>query len=161
MIEPLKAISIRQPWAWSIVAADKPLENRIDTSQVLHACRKMRNGTWVAIHASLKPPTIDEWTRARDLAAAGRYEMPPIAALPYGMITGVARVYGVVRSRREAALIVGERGARWFTGPAAIVLIDRTPLPRPVFARGMLHLWTVAPLAADEVRGQLGGLLDG
>jgi hypothetical protein len=135
----MRAMSVRQPWAWGIVEGGKPLENRGEKSAVLRAARKSI-GEVIAIHASVKAPPLDDWHTVEELV--GR--KPPTATLmPLGRIVGVARIAGVVDSYAAAVAAVGEDGARWFAGPCAIVLTERRPIAEPVIATGFLHLWEI------------------
>lgn len=147
------AMSVRQPWAWGIVEGGKPLENRSEKSNVLRMARK-RIGELVAIHASAKEPTLDDWQRVRELV--GR-KPPSCALLPRYAIVGVARIAGIVDSYEAAVAAVGEEGARWFAGPLAIVLADRRPLARPITCGGFLHLWEVPRAKLADVLVEMRG----
>ena len=109
---PELALSVRQPWAWAIIHAGKPLENRSGKaiSFMLPICG-MR-----AIHAS-KRMTQDEYANAAEFIAEQGFICPPARELQRGGIIGTVHVTGVVR----------ESDSSWFFGPRALVL-DR-PLP--------------------------------
>lgn len=110
----MKAISIRQPWAWLIVNGYKDIENRNwDT--------KYRGQ--VLIHASSRRPTKAEvheaWMilrEARGLEAAAF--MPEAEQFQLGGIVGYASITGTVR----------ESASPWFFGPVGIQIIDGKPL---------------------------------
>jgi hypothetical protein len=132
----MKAISIRQPWAWAIIHAGKPVENR----------------TWwtdyrgpVLIHAA-KGCTRDEYedclATVQDISLTHPFpsglEMPALKDLPRGGIVGRARIVDCVTSSDSP----------WFTGPYGLVLADVEPLPfRPY--KGALGLFEVP----DELAG--------
>ena len=104
----MKALSIRQPWAWCILHG-KPVENR----------------TWVAtyrgpilIHAA-KGMTRDEYEECADFAARLGLTVPPAVELPRGGIVGRARLVACVATHPSA----------WFFGPYGFVLADVEPLP--------------------------------
>lgn len=98
----IRALSIRQPWAWLIVHEIKDVENR----------------TWktnfrgrVLIHASKKI----------DLAAYDnvRYGLPRPEDLETGGIVGVAEIVDCVEKSKS----------QWFGGPYGFVLTNSRPLP--------------------------------
>jgi hypothetical protein len=96
----VKAISIRQPWAWLIVAGHKDVENR--------TWRTQYRGP-ILIHAS-KGTTKREynaaWTFAfcgHDIPAKAIYELPKFEDLERGGIIGMAELVDVVPPyRRES-----------------------------------------------------------
>lgn len=111
----MKALSIRQPWAWLIVNGFKDIENRSwDT--------KYRGA--VLIHASSKPPTKAEMTEAfRILTDAHGLmvaaSMPGPCDFELGGIVGYTHITG---STRESA-------SPWFFGPVGFQLSGSKPLP--------------------------------
>ncbi|GGE79250.1 hypothetical protein H1W37_19375 [Stappia taiwanensis] len=111
---PELALSIRQPWAWSIIHAGKDIENR-SWQAVNHGLR--RRGP-VCIHAA-KGMTRSEYEEAADFMASVGVECPPPAALLRGGIIGVATVVDVVK----------EHSSRWFFGPRGLVLADARAVP--------------------------------
>ena len=122
----MKAISIRQPWAWLIIEGHKPIENR----------------TWptnfrgdIQIHAA-KGCTVQEYTDAVEFVrsfnptlAAG---IPPLHQLDKGGIIGLVRITDCVRKHPSP----------FFVGPWGFVMDKPYPLPfRPM--RGMLGIFNV------------------
>lgn len=96
----MKAISIRQPWAWLIVAGHKDVENR----------------TWatdyrgpILIHAA---KTIDR-----------RFTLPANIEIPKDLERG-----GIV-GQAILIDCVEESNSPWFTGPYGLVLSEPKPLP--------------------------------
>lgn len=114
----MKALSIRQPWAWAILHCGKDMENR--------TWRHPHRGRFL-IHAGLsRDAEGDAWLRARGYA--------PPAELPLGGIVGEARILDCVR----------ESASPWFFGPFGFVLAEAKPLPfRPL--RGQLSFFEVPP----------------
>lgn len=116
------ALSVRQPWAWAIIHAGKPVENRY--------WRRPNPGLQfrgpVAIHAA-KGMTRDEYESARDFIEQRGHRCPPAAELQRGGIIGSAYVLDVVRAHASP----------WFFGPVALELGDVKPCPF-VPARGAL-----------------------
>jgi hypothetical protein len=115
----MKALSIRQPWAWLIVHGHKDVENR----------------TWATnyrgpllVHAGL---TLDpDHARAAELAQEQGIALPATPELPRGAIVGRVRIVDCVDWHPSP----------WFQGPYAFVLEDAEPL-EPVPFRGMLGLF--------------------
>jgi hypothetical protein len=115
----MKALSIRQPWAWAILHAGKDVENR-----GIVAMRHM-NFTGldrIAIHAA-KGMTRAEFDYARKFIESRGARCPEAADLLRGGVIGTVGVAGVT----------SKSGSPWFFGPRAIRLRDPTPLP---FAAG-------------------------
>lgn len=109
----MKAISIRQPWAWLIVNGYKDIENRTwDT--------KYRG--MVLIHAS-KGMTRKEYAAAQavceSLPPLQRVTLPPFEKLERGGIVGYAYITGTTR----------EQTSPWFFGPVGFQLTGAKPLP--------------------------------
>ncbi|KAF1072667.1 MAG: hypothetical protein GAK45_00102 [Pseudomonas citronellolis] len=112
----MKALSIRQPWAWLIVNGHKPIENR---DWATHFRGR------VLIHAS-KGMTHDEYQDARDLALEQGINIPQPHELERGGIVGEAYVYGCVNHSRSP----------WFFGKFGFELADAKPLPfQPIKGR--------------------------
>lgn len=119
----MRALSIRQPWAWLVVQGIKPVENR----------------TWATkergellIHAGLQ---FDAEGLQSVLAA-----FPELAArLPRQYDLG-----GIVGAATLADCVT-QHPSRWFVGPHGLVLRDARPLPfRPW--RGQLGFFDVPDL---------------
>lgn len=111
----MKAISIRQPWAWLIVNGFKDIENRSwDT--------KYRG--MVLIHASSRKPTMIEVAEARRIlrqshgTAAANF-MPSADNFQLGSIVGYTHITGTTR----------ESASPWFFGPVGFQLSGSKPLP--------------------------------
>ena len=112
----MKAISVRQPWAWMIVYGGKNIENR----------------TWktnyrgnILIHASAGM-TGDEWDQAWNFSANINSDAGRRAALAHlsrknvqrGGFVGTARIVDCVESDYSI----------WFEGPYGLVLHDVRPI---------------------------------
>lgn len=115
---PALALSIRQPWAWAIIHADKDVENRTG-----HAMRHLRPHLpcRVAIHASAGV-TKAEWREAWAFMGVLGIETPRPGEMQLGGIIGTALISGVVGRRDERA-----KASRWFAGPHALVLDEVEP----------------------------------
>lgn len=117
----VKAISIRNPWAWLIPNGEKDVENR----------------TWytsyrgpLLIHAS---KTVDR--EAYEALRCRGIDMPALSGMPTGGIVGKA-VLVDCRDHHESAWYDGEGFVAW-------VLEEREPLPF-VACRGRLGLFEVS-----------------
>ena len=99
----MKAISIRQPEAWLIVQGYKDIENRSKPTN--------KRGL-VAVHASSKRMTRDDWDWLRDLCADNSIEVPNESAIRYGGVVGVMEIVDCVT----------EHDSTWFDGPYGYVL---------------------------------------
>ena len=100
----MKALSIKQPWAWLIANGHKPVENRIWRYQP-----KFR-GPFL-IHAGKRPDVLDD--RFIKLCRRRRITIPK--NLPLGGIVGQAEIVDVVTASRSP----------WFFGPVGFVLSVR------------------------------------
>ena len=108
----MKALSIRQPWAWAILHAGKDIENR-DWSDSNPALR-FRGPFLIHASSGMTKHEYEEFSWI-DLPV----KVPAFNDLQRGGIVGRARVADVVREYRS----------RWFNGPIGLVLADVQPLP--------------------------------
>ena len=121
------ALSVQQPWAWAILHAGKDIENRtwLPPRHII--------GRRLWIHASKKRQPIEPVELLPPFSFDDD-DSPGLADLPLGAILGSVRVVGSTDSAP---------GHHWFNGPIGWVLVDPSPLPMPVGARGSLGLWRV------------------
>ena len=110
----MKALSIRQPWAWLIIYAGKDIENRV--------WRSYYRGP-ILVHAS-SGMTPAEYEDAEDFAHSIGVELPAFEQLPRGGIVGSVDVIDCVSQSQS----------RWFNGPFGFVLsnpkaLEFRPLP--------------------------------
>jgi hypothetical protein len=101
-LKELKAISIRQPYAWLMVNGYKDIENRKWATKVRGP---------VLIHAGTKRPKPDHMKAFLDAW--------PEAVLGYGGVIGVAEIADCVEKHRS----------KWFRGRYGWVLEKPCPLP--------------------------------
>jgi hypothetical protein len=128
----MKALSIRQPWAHSIIHGGKDIENRTWST-------KYRGP--ILIHAA-KGMSCLEYTDANKFVS-DTVRDPAAIELCKGAWT--APRGGIVGSAILAD-VVTHSDSPWFTGPYGFVLTDVKPLPfRPL--RGMLGLFEVPDAA--------------
>lgn len=95
----MKALSIRQPWAWLIIHGGKDIENRS-----WHA--KLR-GRFL-VHAA-KGMTNDEYVHAAAFARSLGVTVPPASELQRGGIIGSVELVDSVNSH-ESPWYMGEKG---------------------------------------------------
>lgn len=113
----MKALSVRQPWAWAIIYAGKNIENRP---------RRTNFRGRIAVHASKTPHEVRRLPR-------GARKPPPEEDWIYGAILGFVDIVDCVDTHRS----------KWFEGPYGYVLANPTPLEHPVPCKGQLGLWEV------------------
>lgn len=122
----MKALSVRQPWAWLIVNGLKDIENRNWSTRYRGP---------VLIHAS-KGMTRDEYEDATDPlwpSCGPVIDLPAFEDLERGGIVGVVEVVDCV----------SESGSPWFFGPYGFVLRNARRLPfRPM--RGALGFFSTS-----------------
>ena len=127
----MKALSIRQPWAWMILHAGKDVENRTWPTDYRG---------WVAIHAAAGC-THDEfedammWVgtilRPDERLPTEAYRMT-FDTLQRGCIVGAAVLHDCVSHQHRS---------RWFQGPYGFLLRDVLVLEKPIPMKGHLGLW--------------------
>lgn len=148
------ALTVHQPWAWSIVAGHKPVENRTWSPD------RSLLGQFFMIHASqeIESRAID---LVRELTGAEEIGwLNPVAGtrLATGAIIGCARFVGVAsHSDRILPELVSKRrdeilASRWFTGPIGWVFEDAVQFASPIPCRGQQYLWTVEQSVAAKCR---------
>lgn len=119
-LKKLKAISIRQPWAWLIVNGYKDIENRIWET-------KLRGP--VLIHAGSNTSDLYEEVLLQLSRRHGITDWPE--DFETGGIVGVAEITGCVKRHRS----------KWFQGPFGWTLANARRLPfKPV--KGQLKFFS-------------------
>ncbi len=121
----MKAITLRQPWAWAIINAGKDIENR-DWKTHFHGR--------VAIHAAVGM-TRGEYDRACDYIRGvnRRIRIPAYEDLERGAIIGTVEIIDCVQ----------EFDSPWFMGEYGFVLARPERLPEPIPCKGRLSFWAV------------------
>ncbi|WP_174153421.1 hypothetical protein [Rhizobium skierniewicense] len=110
---PLIALSVRQPWAWAIVHAGKPVENRSWKSN--NPGMKFRGPC--CIHAS-KGMTRAEYEDAAEFMSSIGITCPAQADLQRGGLVGFTNIVDIVT----------ELDSPWFFGPKGLLLRDTQPV---------------------------------
>ncbi len=134
----MKAISIRQPWAWLILNAGKDIENRTWRTKVRGR---------VLIHAA-KGLTRDEWLRG--LGFAEHLAKTPSDLLAQAKFAEVAR--GGVVGSVDIVDCLPHSDSPWYMGAVGFVLRDPRPMSF-VPCKGALNFFEVSDdlLAAHGV----------
>lgn len=141
----MKAITVRQPWAWSIAVGAKTVENRQAGFP-----RKYRGP--LAVHAA-KGWSTRGLTDYRVEALAdlyGVYLDPPVG-FPLGAVVAVCQLVDVHPAEEAccdspwAETSYTINGGRTVTSVAHLVLDEIDMLAEPVPCRGALGLWTPPP----------------
>lgn len=118
----MKALSVRQPWAWAIIHAGKDIENR---------SRITRYRGLVAIHATRC--TRDEYEyAAEEIARLSGRKVPLWEEIrkAFGAVIGVAELTGCIEDSGEPG---GE--SDWYQGDVGWVLAGAKPC-RPYACKG-------------------------
>jgi hypothetical protein len=116
----MKALTIKQPWAWAIIFGGKDIENR--------SWRTRYRGA-LLIHAGA--------AYRADASMPRRIRAPARDKLEFSAIIGVVELKDVVEKSRSP----------WFQGEYGFVLAEPRPLKPPIPCSGRLGLWT--PSAAQ------------
>lgn len=126
----MKAISIRQPWAWAILNASKDIENRNWPTRL--------RGT-VAIHAAkgMTRNEYDDFCELRGEIVSAGWESDVIVPAYEDLVRGA--IVGTV----EIVDCVQRSGSPWFFGEYGFVLRNPLALVEPIPCRGALGFWDV------------------
>jgi hypothetical protein len=124
----MKALTIKQPWAWAIVHAGKDIENRSWNTRL--------RGT-IAIHAGLGYDKEAELPRG--------IKVPTDREIVHGAIIGLVDIVDVVEKHRS----------KWFSGPFGFVLSNPRSLSNPILCPGRLSFWEVSPTVLRLIRKQI------
>lgn len=139
----MKALSVRQPWAWLILHGGKDIENR--------AWRTSYRGQ-IAVHASKKLHRA-EWTNALMLIRDRGIPRPTDGAgceIPFffrqlqqqsSVLVSDEIELGSVLGTVEIVDCVDSSPSPWFTGPFGLVLRNPISFERPIPAKGALSFW--------------------
>lgn len=128
----MKALSIRQPWAWAILRAGKDIENRDWSPRnpglrfrgrcVVHASAKADRSEFVGAVA---------WM-VQDMGIP-LSSIPAFDAAPRGALLGTVDVFNVV----------DDSPSLWFFGPVGLLLREPRPFQHPIPFKGALGFFDV------------------
>ncbi|MEK7730183.1 MAG: hypothetical protein AAB354_17375 [candidate division KSB1 bacterium] len=141
----MKALSIRQPWAWAVAHAGKDVENRnwhmrYHGSLAIHAAKSMTRARSEAFLRFWNEGLEEEHKRRLAPLIVPRSE-----ELPRGAIIAVA----------EAIDCVHKSDSRWFAGPHGLLLRDVRVLVQPIPCRGALGFFELPAEIAELIAAQL------
>jgi len=129
----MKALSVRQPWAW-LLFHGKPVENRDWTTGYKRP---------LAIHSSVGM-TVEEYEDAVEFCKPLSYLttglIPPMRELPRGCVVGIVEQVGCVERHPSP----------FFQGRYGHVYENQREFLRPCPARGALGLWEWSPVGGIE-----------
>jgi len=135
----MKALSVRQPWAYLIVTGEKPVENRGWSSAYFGP---------LLIHAALTPDLDGgRWVSEQ----FPNIRIPPPRELAYGAIIGGVRMLGGSWMYESSP---------WFTGPYGFMFDRPRMFPAPIPYKGQLGFFDVPDgvlLRAGLDPGEIGG----
>ena len=117
----VKIISVRQPWAWLLVAGHKDIENR--------TWRTSYRGP-LLIHASLGADPENFMPKQREWLEFAGIAIPE--DLPRGAIVGAVTLAGVVEAHGTTS--------PWFEGPYGFLVTDPVEFAEPIQWRGRLGI---------------------
>ncbi len=130
----MKCLSIRQPWAWLIVAGWKRIENRGWKTR----CRGR-----LALHAAAR--LGGSWD---DVLLPHGIALPSLQELPRGALVGTVELVDCLRIEE---LPPERRDDPHAVGPWCWLLADPRPLAQPIPCKGRLGLWDVPALRAVDL----------
>jgi hypothetical protein len=116
----MHVLTVRQPWAWSIVAGIKRIENR---------SRPTRHRGPILIHAGSSRRSLDVGLAALQDARIGR-----VGPFAFGAIIGICEIVDCVRVEDVA-------GERFAEGPWCWLLAGARLFDEPIPCPGRLSLW--------------------
>ena len=121
----MKAITLRQPWAWAIINAGKDIENR---NWKTHFRGR------VAIHAAIGM-TRGEYDRACEYIRGvdRRTKIPAYEELERGAIIGTVEIVDCVQ----------DSDSPWFMGKYGFTLARPRRLREPIPCKGALSFWNI------------------
>jgi len=146
--DAMRALTVRQPFAWAIAHRGKRVENR---------SRRFHYKGPLAIHAG---SMFGKSERDAIPFVADRSRVPYVTvgegSRVRGVIVAVARIDGLCSTSRQSSEIVCECGPWAQPGHHHLILTDVRPLDKPVPCKGMLGLWRLPEDVEAAVMAQLG-----
>jgi hypothetical protein len=132
----LRALSLRQPWAWAILHAGKDIENRKWNTRVRGR---------IALHAAYGM-TLEEYQDGCDFinSIKPNIVVPAFEQIIRGAIVGLVEITDVVR----------KHSSPWFEGPYGFVVARPQLLAMPIECPGALGFWNVSPELVRLIESQ-------
>lgn len=145
----MKALTLKQPWAWAVAHAGKDVENRSwkPPQSII--------GQRIAIHAGL----ARERGALRDIGL----DIDVPLFLDQGAFVAVATVAGWVTGEGQFCIARGvdtflpiaSSRSPWFFGTYGWMLTDVVALTEPIECKGQQGLWNVPPEVEAEINRQV------
>lgn len=152
----MKALAIRQPWAWAILHAGKDVENR-DWKE-WNPGLKYRGRFLIHASAGMTKAEYEDCldtlhTISRSHPFPDGLTLPAFGELERGGIVGMANIVDAISETDGAHSVAGIRALNspWFFGPFGLVIAEAKPLPF-VPIKGMLGFF-------DMPRALMAGLI--
>jgi hypothetical protein len=140
----MRAVTVKQPWAWAIAHGGKAVENRSSGFSYRGLLAIHAGMTW-----SERGETDPRVYEAAHAQCVGRRNMPFGAFLAVAELVDVHPDAGCCRPWGESSYT--EAGGRVRTAVHHLVLEDIRPLTDPLPCRGMLGLWRVPMDIAEKL----------
>lgn len=128
----MKALTVKQPWAWAIIHGGKDIEMRP---------RGFSYRGPLLIHAGKAPLPTEKFERIRGYCKKGGVRVPEMGDFLFGGIIGIADLVDVVT----------KHSSRWFDGDGdkvGLLLKNSRPLPFTPM-KGQLGLWNMEELPSN------------
>jgi hypothetical protein len=151
----MKALSIRQPWAWAILHAGKDVENRdwytpFRGKFAIHAAKGMTKDEYREAMAYirhrfvanvLRNPVTVQLGEGRLSLASGELVTPGFSEITRGAIVGVAYVTDCVQACNSP----------WFQGLWGFEIENVIALPEPIPCKGALGFWDAPEVIVQQI----------
>lgn len=152
----MKAISVRQPWAWAIMHAGKRIENRTQAWKYRGPLAITASLAWA--REGFLDPVVREALAVQHPGLIDTKHAGAVSVFPRGAVLGVADLVDLHIAADQCCAPWGQHPAR--LGAVArptthLVLQNLLPLSVPVPVRGALGLWNLPAPVLEEVRQQL------
>jgi hypothetical protein len=130
----MKAITVRQPWAWAIIHAGKDIENRSWNTNLRGR---------IAIHAGAGMTRAEYEEGCKSiLRRKPKIKIPAYEDLVRSAIIGTVEIVDCVE----------ETHSTWFTGDKGFVLAHPKKLPKPIKCKGALKFWDVPKNIVSRIK---------
>jgi hypothetical protein len=156
----MRALTIRNPWAWAIAHGHKKVENRTWVPHI----RNLR--TFIAISASKEREVPATHTlKVNELCPTF-----PQGGMEFGAVVAVVRLVGLLQLDEYCDVVdqmwhhkelswpqwceQNPLWRRWAFGPRCWVFDDVFKLPKPVPCKGSLGLWMLPDSVLEPIRRQ-------
>ena len=137
----MKALTVRQPWAWAIMQGIKTVENR----------------TWftkergiVAIHSAKVIDSLEYSIASSDIETFGQVKPPRSSEVHKGFILGIVELVDCISDREK----LSDKDDLWYEGNYGFVLRNPRILSRPLIWKGQLGFWNVPSMLEYVIKSE-------